>query len=210
MVHNNACSTYVREEKCVTESSISGKDGVWGGVGWGDSCAHPCLSTHIATEEGIQQRPIQDSDSTCVGQPVRKWNQAHVPNRQSEIFPCWRGENVKLFMVEIHSRNIRSGPCGTIENSNSYRGVLDFWLTSDVAFWFPSKRRKKWGKRKVFYFLVLSLKLCIFTSKLNSVSVRVSKLLTCAVNSETVYLTLFCPRWKQRLHLFSRDGVGFL
>lgn len=29
------------------------------------------------------------------------------------------------------------------------------------------KKRKKWGKRKVFYILVLSLKLCTFTSKLN-------------------------------------------
>lgn len=59
----------------------------------GVSHAHPCLWTHFATEESIEQRHIHDSSKTCVAQPaVLKWNQARALDRDWGTFPCPGGE----------------------------------------------------------------------------------------------------------------------
>lgn len=91
------------------------------------------VSSHLWpwTNRGKKQRHIYDSNSTCVTQPaVLKWNQAHVLDRDSEIFSCpggetcwelsisWLGsilETLDLAIVTPHARSTPTCPEGERE-----------------------------------------------------------------------------------------------
>lgn len=110
----------------------------------GVSHAHPCSWINFATEESIEQRHIHDSSSTCVTQPVVfKWNQAHVLDRDSGIFPCPGMGNMlraEQSMVGIHPGNIRSGDCDTTHSTPTYPGRETEREKNSVWFWLSSSR----------------------------------------------------------------------